>query len=433
MGVAIETALRWEQDYDYQIPKACDFPPAFREVVDYHFAIARTKDWNTRLGLYQAIRECRVRDLRKYGQYQWAASADHKVNPDVKLDTFALYRPEQAETKFSTSYRLRSTIEICRERRSGEFHGFMCLPVEVRDFIYSHALCKGKVIVPNSRDVTGDVEPVKHYEGDDGYCYGRYRGLKQKLLEMNCNQCKSSPLGLVQGVSRAVHDEAARIFFGRNQLIFPAGRFQRPTYCNLLDRINWSSEADFSRDLENRTNNAPLLRDVSYTFDMRDHPGDDYANLHSNFDLIDRVSSSMISPRDALQILHDQKTFALEVDWVERIDCIKRMTLDRLVLDTHECYCAIGCCRKTEWVIDRFLHKGPPPGTTDTEDNAYCTLDWVSRPPLVIEVLGFVNGIELQKLRWLPDSKIRRVPYVQDKLEDGMDHNEHMGPAMFLA
>lgn len=314
----------------------------------------------------------------------------------------------------------------------------MDLPSEIRDLIYSYALCKGRVIVPNSGGAAGDLEPVKHYRTNDGFYYSRYKGLEQELLAMGDSQRASSPLGLVQGVSRAVHDEAARIFFGRNQFIFPAGRFRRPAYCNLLDAPGQSSEEDFARDLKSRTNNALLLRDVSYTFDMRDHPGDDYANFYRSFDIKNSVDARTISQEEALQALHGQKNFDLEIDWVERIDCIKRMTLNRLVLAFEECYCAIGCCRRVGWVLDRFLHVGQPPGVADIEDNAYSSLDWVSRPPLVVEVMGLVNDEEeamvQEKLSRLPGSEVRLSTTLNalDEIGDGTGLDESLSQRLLV-
>lgn len=287
----------------------------------------------------------------------------------------------------------------------------MDLPSEIRDLIYSYALCKGRIIIRNGVQMAGYLEPVKHYETNDGFCYLRYKGLERELLEIYEGQRAAGPLGLVQGVSRQVHDEATRIFFGKNQFIFPAGRFHRPSYCNLRDIFGRSTEEEFARDVKNRTNNALLFRDVSYTFDMRDQRGDDYDNLYRNLDIKESIDSRTLPPGDALQVLHNRKTFELEADWTERIESIKRMTLDRLVLAFEECYCAIGCCRKVEWVLDRFLCEGPPPGTEDTEMNAYCAVDWVSRPPLVVEVMGFVNDEEKvmarEKLSRLMGTEVR--------------------------
>lgn len=325
-----------------------------------------------------------------------------------------------------------------RQTRHDKFHHFMDLPSEIRDLIYSYALCKGRVIVPNSGGVAGGLEPVKHYRTNDGFYYSRYKGLEQELLAMGNGRRAPSPLGLVQGVSRAVHDEAARIFFGRNQFIFPAGRFRRPAYCNLLDTPGRSSEEDFSRDLRSRTNNALLLRDVSYTFDMRDHPGDDYANFYRSFDIKNSVDARTLSQVEALQALHAQKNLDLEIDWVERIDCIKRMDLDRLVLSFEECYCAIGCCRRVGWVLDRFLHEGQPPEVADIEDTAYSSLLWDSRPPLVVEVMGLVNDEEeamaREKLSRLPGSKIRFSPTKSalDELGDGTGPYGHLSQRLLL-
>lgn len=313
-----------------------------------------------------------------------------------------------------------------------KFQSFMDLPSEIRDLIYSYALCKGRIIIRNGRRAAGFLEPIKHYETNDGFHYLRYKGLEQELLAMNTGQPAPIELGLVQGVSRQVHDEATRIFFGKNQFIFPAGQFHRPSYCNLLDTFGRSSEEDFARDVKNRTNNALLFRDVSYTFDMRDQRGDDYANLYRNPYIKESIDLRTFPPGEALQLLHDWKTYDLEVDWAERIDSIKRMTLDRLVLAFEECYCAIGCCRKVEWVLDRFLCEGPPPGTENTEMNVYCAADWVSRPPLVVELMGFVNDEEKvmarERLSRLPGTEVRLSTTKSglDELGHGTGPDEHL-------
>lgn len=313
-----------------------------------------------------------------------------------------------------------------------KFQSFMDLPSEIRDLIYSYALCKGRIIIRNGRRAAGFLEPIKHYETNDGFHYLRYKGLEQELLAMNTGQPAPIALGLVQGVSRQVHDEATRIFFGKNQFIFPAGQFHRPSYCNLRDIFGRSSDEEFARDVKNRINNALLFRDVSYTFDMRDQRGDDYANLYRNLDIKESIDSRTLPPGDALQVLHNWKTYELEIDWTERIDSIKRMTLDRLVLAFEECYCAIGCCRKVEWVLDRFLCEGPPPGTEDTELNAFCAFDWASRPPLVIEVMGFVNDEEKvmarEKLSRLPGTEVRLSTTQSglDELRHGTGPDEHL-------
>jgi hypothetical protein len=412
MGVPIETALRWEQKHCYDIPEH-DFPPKLRECVIWHFVKARTNDWGARLKDYWDPNQDDIRNNEKYRSYVQIGTDNGLSSKDLKFynddaELFPPFRPTGPEDQ------LRNTIEECKGMRR-DFHGFMHLPSEIRDVIYGFALCKGRVIVPNSRRGmrAHAREPVEHYERNNGYYYRRYEGLEEEIFATSHSRHAQNPLGLIQGVSRAVHDEAARIYFGRNQFIFPASLFELPRYCNLRDDAFGvlSHEQRFHHDLRNRTNNAPLLRDVSYTFDMRDHVTDDYENFYWNFGIKESVDSRALSPGEALQALHDQKARLLDIDWVERIDSIKRMALDRLVLDFEECYCAIGCCRKVEWVLDRFLHEGPPPGTDDTEDDAFSSIDWLVRPPLVVEVMGIVNDDEkamtLGKLRRLRGSKVR--------------------------
>lgn len=429
MGVSIKTAVRWEQYHEYQIADGCDLLPAFRDLVNHHFATARTKAWDARLKEYWSLNEYKRRDEEKFGDYRWIefTPADIKIAHAFKPDRFSLYRLEYEERN-PISYQLRSTIHMCKQMRRDEFHGFMHLPSEIRDMIYSYALHKGKVIVPNSSRATRRLEPVKYYLSDDGFLYGRYQGLEEELSAMgDGRRARPKPLGLVQGVSREVHDEAARVYFGGNQFVFPAGEFLLPSHCNLL-RASPSATLPTRwnrRDRSGRNNNAPLLRDVSYTFDMRDHPSDDYSNLYRSYEVKLSIDAGSRPPGELLRALHDQKALHLEVDWAERVDSIKRMTLDRLVLDFEECYCAIGCCRRVGWVLDRFLHEGPPPGTQDTEGNAYSYVDWAVRPPLVVEVMGFVSDEEkamgMEKLKKLPGSEVRFVARVATNLSNLFD------------
>ncbi|POS74480.1 hypothetical protein DHEL01_v207124 [Diaporthe helianthi] len=424
MGVPIETALRWEQKREYDIPRFY-FPSALRECVTWHFVRLRTKEWDARLKEYWDPNEDDIQNNEKYRDYMHLGTTRGCSWEKLRFYNDDVLRPPGLPI-MRPGDQLRETVEKCNRMRC-DFHGFMYLPSEIRDMIYSFALCRGKVIVPNSRPGMGfeAQEAVERYQSPNGHHYRRYEGLKGELLAMNCGRYTRIPLGLIQGVSRAVHDEAARIYFGRNQFIFPAGFFMRPRYCNM--RTPYEGEArdglssSLQRDIDNQINNAPLLRDVSYTFDMRDHPTDDYENLYTNYSIKEHVDSRTLSRSEALQALHDEKAHALEFDWAERIDRIKHMKLDRLVLDFEECYCAIGCCRKVEWVVDRLIHKGPPPGTADTEDNAYSSYDWVNRPPLMVEVMGFVDDREqleaMAKLRRLIGSVIRPVK-TDDVLND---------------
>ncbi|KAG8159149.1 hypothetical protein KVR01_010810 [Diaporthe batatas] len=406
MGVPINTALRWEREHKYQFPSGERFSKALLDSVTCHFAKVRTRDWETRMMEYWNPNE---NDIRDNGEYE---SFKSKWRMKKAMSQIDLGRWAEAEAESGAEQYLRDTIEKCKQlRRSNEFHGFMYLPGEIRDIIYRLALFRGKVVVPNSRHSMGPqaFEAVENYESFDGYYYRRYEGVTHELHAMRHSH-HTIPLGLIQGVSRAVHDEAARIYFGSNQFIFPSGSFVHPRYCNLRTAFEAHGGDGFQRDIDNRTNNAPLLRDVSYTFDMRDHPIDDHTNLYMNYGIKASVDDGRRSRGEALQALHDAKALELEIDWAERIDSIKLMTLDRLVLDFQECYCPIGCCRKVQWVVDRFLHEGPPPGTAATEDNAYSSYDWFNRPPRMVEVMGFVDDKEeltaMVKLRRLIGSVI---------------------------
>lgn len=131
-----------------------------------------------------------------------------------------------------------------------------------------------------------------------------------------------------------------------------------------------------------------MARDVSYTFDMRDYEESDFENFHSEAFIWKRhVDTESFTREMAMRKLHDQKTELLEYEWVDRIDAIKSMTLDRLELDFEECYCSVGCCRKVGWVLDAFIHSDMPPGTLP--DDIYCNTDWKTRPPLHVNVLGW--------------------------------------------
>jgi hypothetical protein len=439
MGVPMDTALRWEQKQEYDIPR-CEFPPELRECVTWHFVQARTKDWHARLKEYWDPNEDDIKNNEKFRDLirRKTAHGSQARDPEFYHDIFPR-RPKEAEYEAAGYQQLRHTVERCKAMRAQEFYGFMYLPPEIRQMIYALILCKGTVIVPNSElGMRGSEGLVEHclnpYSG--GYYYRRYHGSLPELIAVNHPRRRSrpgaTPLGLIQGVSRAVHDEAAGVYFGCNQFIFPAGQFVYPRYCNLRGGFEPPIEQNFKQqfddDLSNRTNNAPLLRDVSYAFDMRDNQTDDHSALYLCTGVKEAVDSQTISPAEALQELHDEKNSSLEVDWVERIDSIKHMTLDRLVLDFEECYCAMGCCRKVQWVLDRFVHGGPPPGTADTEDNAYAVFDWVSRPPLVIELMGLVNENEearaLRKLNNLPGAEVRLIKAPDTENGDGRPMQE---------
>lgn len=345
MGVPIETALRWEQEQKYDIPERA-ISPALRGCITWYFANARTKDWDAKLKEYWDPNEDEVRNNEKCRDYMQRDRTEHSSkDPGFYDDTDAsMSLPQGAE------HQLRRTIDTCKQLRGQEFHGFLFLPSEIRDMIYGHALRKGRVIVPNlTRSMRDSRERLWHVESNGGYWYRRYAGLSEDIFTMNDRSLAPAPLGLVQGVSRSVHAEATRIYFGGNQFIFPAGYFQRPTYCNLrhgiasmFNDLEITVDRAFFRDVGNHTNNALLLRDVSYTFDMRDNPTDDYSNLNTSYHIKDDVDSRSVTPLQALQWLHDEKKRSLEIDWAGK---------HNLLLLWFPIFCALECSRKNHFRI----------------------------------------------------------------------------------
>lgn len=462
MGVSSETAQRWEQKRQYQISESIVTPVAVSKVVRDHFITARTEDWATQLEKYRALQEKRKVDEQRYGEYRWIHfGRSYHLDPDHSIvepgreqrESFSgmlsrLYDSDpdtpHDEGAGLIAYKLRSTVAMHRRRRVGtEFYGFLQLPSEIRNIIYGFLLLRGTVIVPNDTDSNG-LGHVKYWQQHDGDTYARYEGLERALKALQNGKRERKPLGLIQGVSRAVHTEAIRVYFGGNKFILPVGSISRPSFFDSLVGIMSNNvqmmDRRFSRDSEAGKNNAMLVRDVSYAFDMRDSFTDDYENLYYNDSLrvaIDEATGETSPPQEALQMLHDQKTFDLDVVWAERIDCIKWMTLDRLALSFEECYCSSGCCRKVEWVLDRFLHTGLPPGTADTYQNAYSSVSWRTRPPLLIEVSGWKNQREkkmisekLGKLRDLLESIEIRFGLNTNKQEPILDADDHYIRAM---
>ncbi|ROV93645.1 hypothetical protein VMCG_08108 [Cytospora schulzeri] len=423
MSFTLETASPWEYNRQYQIPNPYVIPEVVNKVVREHFTTTRTEDWKTRLANYWDFQDKRKADEKKYGTYKWVqfgrfyhTYSERNVNlGQGPGETFSgmLSRLLDAHPNSLhdagaglVAYKLRSTVAMHKRLRVGtEFHGFLQLPSEIRNLIYGYLLLKGTVLVPT--DYEGSELGHPCWRAYDGQTYDRYHGLERAIKALQIprgGSRKRNPLlGLIQGVSRAVHAEATGVYFGGNRFVVPTGPIRLPSFFVSLVGIASDDvqemDRQFRRRFERGENNAPLVRDVSYAFHMRDHVTSDYANLCFNDSLRADIDEVRISPQEALRRLHDQRTFELEIVWAERVDCIKWMTLDRLQLSFDECYCSIGCCRKVEWVLDRFLNTGPPPGTVDNDENVYSMVDWKARPPLVIECTGWKNSGEARLIR----------------------------------
>lgn len=281
----------------------------------------------------------------------------------------------------------------------------MDLPREIRDMVYSEALTMGQVVVP---DADGRLEYWQQYSGSP---YTRYAAAtREHIFTMSRGPPRETslvsilgpkpkrPVGLVQGVSHAVQMEATAVFYGSNQLVFPAGPFRHPLRFNTPADEAESEAATDLVEVPPSWNYAPLARDVSYTFDMRDdavaragraslyrlhHDG---GGGRRGATVKDGVDGGSLAGPAALALLHDRRAAWLEAGWAARVEAIGAMVLDRLALSFEECYCAVGCCRKVGWVLDRFLGLSAAGG-------------WRVRPPRVVEVMGWVNDREREMIR----------------------------------
>lgn len=303
-GVSEEQALKWEKKLGYDLS---DYLTGGLDLVSpgslvSHLAKARTKNWNTRREDYIAWVEQRDHDSQRASLQQqwdaqrhlepgylpspvWCGSPEPNADGIFYPDFPSILECETQEIRDLKLWKRRHTIAIVRERRIGlEFHGFMDLPAEIREMIYVHALVKGKIVVPNCADsfatCSTGLPILEHYKPGrfasfrDMKQYQRYEGLDYDLEDWNHRRSILKPLldgshsisfeyevhGLLQGVSRVIHLEAARVFYGRNQLIFPAGTFHEPHGFNSM--VHWSSSR-----VPEWLDYTQLARNVSYTFD----------------------------------------------------------------------------------------------------------------------------------------------------------------------
>lgn len=100
-----------------------------------------------------------------------------------------------------------------------------------------------------------------------------------------------------------------------------------------------------------------------------------------------------LTPEALRETVHNKKLVSLQSIWVARIEATKFMTLDKLQLSFEECYCGVGCCRQVAWVCNQFTRNDE----TDVEqlgEDGYWGHSYKVRPPLVIEVLGWLDLAE---------------------------------------
>ncbi|KAI0835100.1 hypothetical protein F5Y06DRAFT_306460 [Hypoxylon sp. FL0890] len=279
-------------------------------------------------------------------------------------------------------------LELCRRVRIGtEFHGFMKLPRELRDMIYSCALVQGSVFLPNYAGPVGgpmDASRLKCLFATKDFYENTYLRYKDIPADWAKGLRTRQPIGLICGVSKKVHEEAIAIYYGRNQFVFPYGKCNIPALCP-----------------EGPLQTFERLRDLSFTFDMRHTNFDPCFERHlhdTRPDENDEMNTLPVAPRIFLRRMHRRAMISLEHQWRNRVLFIKQFELDRLQLSFEECYCPMGCCRLAHRVARSLV-----PHNHLTQ--------WKTRPPRTIEVIGWNNDIEQQNIiRGFKKLRIDDVP-----------------------
>lgn len=287
-----------------------------------------------------------------------------------------------------------------------QFHYFMDLPLSLRYTIYELLLVRGKIFISNSitpyilyatasasRPSVSPLEKSVVLQTDIyqyvilPYSRHTYTGhTRQRYVDIETYATPET--GLLRGVSKAVQEEAERIFWSaKNLFVFPAGEFRFPTYYHSMSYFPFYDHP--KRKL--------LAKAVSYTFDMRDAGPVDPYYTREQYRFRHRQNGPTpfdnLSPPQQMQRLHDALDRQVERVWDDRCFLITRyLQLDRLQLDFEECYCALGCCRKVEYVCNQLRYHA-----------AFTALCY--RSPFrhgivpVFEVVGFRDEAEKEMIR----------------------------------
>ncbi|KAI1644654.1 uncharacterized protein F4817DRAFT_346368 [Daldinia loculata] len=334
MGVSLKQAEEWEGSLYHNDPAAL-----------VYFTTERTKTWETRLEEYYKRRE---------------------VLMGVEMDADQLLLRYKEKKRIGT-----------------EFHGFMSLSLELRDMIYKYLLDKGSVFLPNYLEIgISGIPNTEHavYDFETRGFYGdylRYRGLPNWRFR---NRSVIRPIGLINGVSRNVHEEATTIYYGCNRFVFPYGPFYLPITSSSSHETDSWQEGMYTPPFA-------LLSYVSFTFDMRNINASDQVEIYqerkehkelSESSGNDNQESEPLQPSNYLINFHDTMRMDLLESWDTVFDEIRMLVPDRLELSFEECYCPLGCCRLVNEVIKRLR---------------FCV------PPAVIEMIGWYDENERERIK----------------------------------
>lgn len=206
--------------------------PHERDFVDKCLAAERTKDWSTRLAEY----------WQEYGYAMGHRRLPHEDLSKGKQTKLAEFSSDsESDSLFQKFYAMGmpDLLRRCRKARIGtEFHGFMQLPRELRDLIYSHAVVTGSRFIFKRR--SNQNSSLHFIEDGIGELYYRYvHGNEERPLRgphparLIQSRFKDSlpfndglgEMSLLKAVCFTIQVEAAEVFFSRNQLILPFGFF----------------------------------------------------------------------------------------------------------------------------------------------------------------------------------------------------------------
>ena len=241
------------------------------------------------------------------------------------------------------------------------FHFFEKLPIELRNRVYELSLCRGKVFVkpdtlyngdflfdlqsPNrsfaygDRDLRGNTMPGPAHDFQ-----GKRRPRYTQWEEIKYDRSPKS-MGLLQGVSKSVQEEATQIFYGpKNHFVLPTGIYTYP------ETSAHSCVYDYDDD---ESPQLPPFKSMSYTFDMRDvhqeawslreHAKEFGLGEPEKGDNFDKLN---LSSGDIMVGIHDLGQERIEDLWEKRCEIMRsQLALKFLQIDFEECYCPTGCCR----------------------------------------------------------------------------------------
>ena len=245
------------------------------------------------------------------------------------------------------------------------FHFFEKLPLELRNRVYEFSLCRGKVFVKpdtfceggylselhspsrssayGDRDLRGNAMPGPAHD-----FRGKRRPRYTQWEEIRYERSPKS-MGLLQGVSKFVQEEAKQIFYGpKNHFVLPTGLYPYPETSG-----HYYLYDDGSPQL-------PPFKSMSYTFDMRDVRQENWTlreevkeielgepEKDDNFDNLD------LSSEDIMGDMHDMGQDRLGYLWEKRCEIMRsQLALKFLQIDFEECYCPTGCCRMVSEVCE---------------------------------------------------------------------------------